>query len=158
MKTVDEPESIERRSLTALLTLLRTVDPESLLPYTAMREIEAMAGERVLIAVEALRAETRAEFKALRAETRGEFKAIKTVIASNAAAIASNAAAIAANTQEMRNLLASQSEMKGEIKEMKGEMKTAGATYQKMLWVLIGLFGTTLASALVALYVQAFGN
>ena len=228
MKPVDDKESTERQPQAALLTLLKTVDPESLLPYTAVREIEAMAGERVLEAVKALRAETHGEFKALRAETRGEFKALRAetkamhaealsefkgaladtrsefkraladtrsefkgalaetrsefkgalaetrsefneALADTRAeikalrvetqvefsaikgAIASNAAAIGANAREMRNLLASQG-------EMKGELKAIGGTYKQMLWVLIGFVATTLTSAVVALYVQLFGN
>lgn len=84
MKSVDESESTEREPTAALLALLKRVDPESLLPYTAVREIEAMAGDRVLQAVEALRAKTHSEFKAIRAETKAlraethsEFKAIR---------------------------------------------------------------------------------
>ncbi len=131
MKPVDDQESTERQPPAALLTLLKTVDPEGLLPYTAVREIEGMAGERVLQAVEALRAETLGEIKTLRAETLGEFKTLRTEI---------------------------QGEIKTLRAETLGELKALGGTYKQMLWVLIGFLVTTLTSGVVALYVQVFGG
>ena len=173
MKPIDESESSERVTAAALFTLLRAVDPDSLLPYTAVREVEAMAGERILAAVEAMRAETKAEFSQIRAEfsgTKSEFSQIrgelggiraelgemKAVIASNTAAIvsnapaiASNAAAIASNTAALQDLTVSQAEMKADLRAL-------GGTYKQMLWVLIGILATALTSAVVALLVQVF--
>lgn len=142
MKPVDDQESTERQPPAALLTLFKAVDPESLLPYTAVREIEAMAGERVLDAVEALRAETLAEFKMLRAEFRGEFKTLR-----------------AETRGEFRTLRAETlAEFKTLRAESQGELKALGGTYKQMLWVLIGFLITTLTSAVIALYVQVFGS
>ena len=142
MKPVDDQESTERQPPAALLTLLKTVDPESLLPYTAVREIEGMAGAGVLQAVEALRAETLGEIKTLRAETLGEFKTLR-----------------AETLGEFKTL---RTEIQGEIRtlraETQGELKALGGTYKQMLWVLIGFLVTTLTSGVVALYVQVFGG
>ena len=164
MKPVDDQESTERRPPAALLTLLKTVDPESLLPYTAVREIEGMAAERVLEAVEALRAETLGEIKTLRAETLGE---IKTLRAETVGQFKTLRTEIQGEIKTFRTeiqgeLKTFRTEIQGEIKtlraETQGELKALGGTYKQMLWILIGFLVTTLTSGVVALYVQVFGS
>lgn len=153
MKPVEDQESTERQPPAALLTLLKTVDPESLLPYTAVLEIEGMAAERVLEAVEALRAETLGEIKTLRAETVGQFKTLRTEIQGEIKTF---------RTEIQGEIKTFRTEIQGEIKtlraETQGELKALGGTYKQMLWILIGFLVTTLTSGVVALYVQVFGS
>ena len=129
MKPVDEPESTEPQSSAALFTLLRAVDPESLLPYTAVREIEAMAGERVLEAVEALRAETQREFKAMHAEIRAEFTAVRAETKAEFKAVRAETQgefkAIRAETKAMH--FETRAEFKATLGEIRAESKAINA-------------------------------
>ena len=113
----------------ALFTLLRNIDPEGVMAYTSVRELEAMAGQQVIAIVETFRDEMRVSHADLKSE------------------IGKTNAALA----EVR------AEVKAEIAGVKAEVAALGG-YKKMLWALIVMLGSALTVGAITAIVRLVFN
>ncbi len=138
MPTRQRVRKNETESAAALYSLLRKIDSESTLPYTAVEEVRAMVGENIITKMEAIQIENKAGLDALRIAV-GENKG---AIAENKAAIVANKAAIVENTRA--------------IDRFDATLKAHLDVYAKQYWALVWILGSIAVGAILAVLKYVF--
>ena len=131
MPTRQRVRKNETESAAALYSLLRKIDSESTLPYTAVEEVRAMVGENIITKMEAIQIENKAGLDALRI-----------AVGENKGAIAENKAAIVENTRA--------------IDRFDATLKAHLDVYAKQYWALVWILGSIAVGAILAVLKYVF--